>query len=133
MAELNNAEEAFIDLFIKKDKQERYRFKLAGKKHRKEMLDSLNHHLDFREDRALKLKACERNHDWILNSLKNVGTANACNLIADGCELDGERLDLEEGVNILLTNPWGTILICDQPRCAFYKEEDPGDMYLFQK
>jgi hypothetical protein len=55
-----------------------------------------------------------------------------CYLIADGNHLDGSELRLEVGVEELIGNHWGAILICPPKPIALYKPEDIGEWLLLE-
>jgi hypothetical protein len=47
MADISRWEQQFVSMFVIESKRERYLTKLKGRKHRKQILDLLNHSLDY--------------------------------------------------------------------------------------
>jgi hypothetical protein len=58
--------------------------------------------------------------------VKSCGAANA-HVMALQHHLDGCDVSLEEGIDVILTSPWGVALICPPKPVVLYKAEDPAD------
>ncbi|MBI3828808.1 MAG: hypothetical protein HY291_04785 [Planctomycetes bacterium] len=137
MAEVAYWEKLFVEAYIVKSKRERYLAFLKGRKHRKKILERLNHSLDYDESKACLLDAPYRAVDSLISLLRRHYVADTCYLVADGNRFDGRELRLELAVPELLQNSWGALIICPLQGkqllgtpIAVYKEEDPGDVIL---
>ena len=132
MANVSHWESRMIAEFVRKDKRERYLALLKGGKRRQKVLERLNHRLDYDLDLATELTAAERTHGGLLHLLQGLHVAPTCHLMADGSDLDGKELRIERGVEALLDNHWGGLLICPPKPITIYKEEGAGDMLLLR-
>jgi len=56
MSDVREWEKRFVDLYIQKDKRDRYRTFLNSRKRRKKFLDCLNHAFDYRASKAKQLE-----------------------------------------------------------------------------
>ncbi len=132
MAEVAWWEKRFVDEYILPEKRDRYLIKLKGPKHRAEILDRLNHVLDYRPERATRLSAHQRTRTALLELLCHHRVANTRYVMADASSVDGRELRLELAVDELLGHSWGFMLICPPVPIAVYKQEDIGEMFLLQ-
>ena len=132
MAEVSYWEKAFVERFIIKEKRDRYLMFLKGGKHRKKVLERLNHNLDFERSKAEDIsKKCKSTKD-ILTFLKLRYVDDTCYVMAFQNDLDGSDVRLALGVQELFESPWGIILICPPKPIAIYKEEEIGCLYLLK-
>ena len=131
MPDITHWESHFIDAYIVKRKRDRYHSFLTGAKHRKKLLDRLNHALDYDPSHATRLDPSLRGADALIVFLqqRNVDS-NICCLMADGNANDATAMTLAQAVGELLDNHWGAVIICPPKPIAVYKEEDIGDLIL---
>ena len=122
-------EEQFVNSYIQKSKRTRYLTFLKGKK-RQQILDRLNHTLDFVEAKATELDGRYRSSAALYKLLRGYHVSDTCYLVADGNDLDGNELAVESGVEELLDNHFGAVLICPPNPIAVYKEEVQGRLMI---
>ena len=122
-------EERFVRAYIAKTRQNRYLTFLKGKK-RQHILNRLNHSLDLDDRKAEVLDKRHRSASALTGLLRDQRVADTCFLIADGSEYDGCELPLDQGVDALLNNFFGAVLICPPKPIALYKTEDLGTFMI---
>ncbi|NOY29253.1 MAG: hypothetical protein GXP28_03470 [Planctomycetes bacterium] len=131
MAETAHLERSFVHAYIVKSKRERYLSFLNSPKHRKKILDLLNHSLDYDTSCAQKLDGSLKHADALIAMLTERGAdPKMCYLMADGNALDGTTMRLDRAVPELLDNYWGALIICPPKPIAVYKPEDIADIVL---
>ena len=130
MANIAFWEKRFVEEYIVPEKRDRYLMKLKGPKHRRDILDRLNHVLDFRPETATALSQHQRTSDALFKLLRSHHVTNTCYIMADSTPLDGREMRLELAFEELLGHPFGFVLICPPVPIALYKEEDIGQMFL---
>ncbi len=123
MAEISSIEKALIQKFADKRRVDRYKALLKGPKHRKKFLDLLNHNFEYNHERIVELEKTISTSDQLLTFLKNKYVNTTCFLVADQNSKDGRELRLESGVEELIENYWGAILICPPKPIVIYKSE----------
>jgi hypothetical protein len=116
-----------------KSKRDRYLQFLKGPKHRSKVLERLNHAFDYDPACATILSTAERSQEGLLGLLRRHYVADTCYLMADGNNHDGHSVRLEVGVEKLVGNHWGAILICPPKPIAVYKAEDVGEWVLLEQ
>ncbi len=132
--ETDNQEAAFVKAFIVKDKQERYLHLLASPKRRREILDRLNHNLDFDPKYAVLVPYEFRATAKTAQLLRTRGAGATCRVIAD--TLDADRLDLplQEALARIIAHDFGSVLCCLPGQIAFYKPEAVEQAwYIFER
>jgi hypothetical protein len=122
--ELNEHEEKFIQSFLLKEKQERYRFLLSSPKpnRRREALSRLNHCSDLVPKYVTWLPS---NTD-VVNLLKQAGSLKHVYLLSCSRSLDGKTMPLPEAIEAVSRMPengWGTIVSCIAGQLAYYYDE----------
>ncbi|MEM7146915.1 MAG: hypothetical protein AAF591_17425 [Verrucomicrobiota bacterium] len=125
-------ERKFVERYVEQSKVDRYLMKLKGRKHRREILDRLNHSLDYRSELATSIPSSERSPQRLLNLLRAERIDDTCHVLADGNENDGRELRIERAVEEIFGNAFGMVLICPPIPIALYKEEDIGDMLILK-
>jgi hypothetical protein len=130
---MNPNEEAFVNAFIVREKRSRYLQFLASSKRRREILDRLNHTLDYDPALATRLPSEHQSADAVERLLKQKGAGATCHLIADSHNVDGQDLPLKEALTQAVTHDFGLIVCCVPGRLAFYKAEDIGHWYIFER
>lgn len=134
MADISHWEKQFVSAFVIESKRERYLTKLKGGKHRKEILNRLNHSLDYDPACATVLDNSLKYPSALLSFLLGHGVDPLdCHFMADGNPLDGNAMRLDRAVSELLDNHWGAIIICPPRPIAVYKQEDIGNLILLSK
>ena len=129
MAEIDPWEKRFVEAYVERPVQERYLSMLKGRKHRRKLLDRLNHNPGFDFSKARDLGNIDAARlAALLDSLRVEPTGL---LMTDESELDGRELRVELAVQELVRTHWGAVLICPPKPIAIYREESPGPFYLF--
>ncbi len=129
MAEIDPWEKRFVESYVEKSVQDRYLAMLKGQKHRRKLLDRLNHNPGFDVSKACQLESSDG--EALLGLLRSLRVEATGYLMADGSELDGQWLRVELAVGELLRTVWGAVLICPPKPVAIYREEAPGAFFLF--
>lgn len=129
---MNEQEREFVDAFIEPRRRERYLLHLASAKNRRKALDRLNHQLDLRAGVASELPA-SLTPAMLTAELRRRGAPDACHVIADASDQDGQELALKDGAEFALGHPFGVVLCCIAGKLACYKPESPGPVYLLQR
>lgn len=126
-------EVAFVNAFVVRDKRERYRGFLAGKR-RSKVLDSLYHWDDYYSGRVVAIPpACQTRAD-ILSKLSELGAPALCYAISNDRDLDARKMSLEEALRDVVGNgEHGTILSCIPGRLAYYEGQDPENRFILHR
>lgn len=93
--QMNQDEEAFVNAFIIRKKRSRYLQLLSNPKHRHEILDRLNHALDFAPTFATLLPPEQRSVEQVEKLLRQKAAEATCHIIADTGDIDGQDLPLQ--------------------------------------
>lgn len=116
-------EAALIRSFVIADKQQRYESKLSSAKHRKAMLDRLNH--QFLAD--LDSRFIVRGKDlW-------PASQGDCYVLADGSELDQRLLSLAEARGALRDASFGMVVSFIPGKLACYQGEAPAELVWLRR
>jgi len=108
MADVSHWEDAFVRAYIVAEKRDRYLTFLKGPKHRRKILERLNHSLDYNDRHATVLDATYSFPNTLTEYLMGRGVDHtACCLMADGNPADGTSMRLNRAVLELLDNYWG--------------------------
>ena len=129
MAEVNYWERRFVEMYVEASARGRYLTLLKGRKHRKKLLDWLNHGPRFDFSKARDLGPVDA--DGLMSLLGSHYVHPTAYLMADGSELDCRELRVELAIQELMRTCWGAVLICPPKPIAIYREESPGAFYLF--
>ena len=129
MADVDFWERRFVEAYVERSTRDRYLGMLKGPKHRRKLLDRLNHNPGFDFSKARDLGSVDA--DGLVALLGRLRVERTGFLMADGSELDGRELRVELAVQELMRTPWGAVLICPPKPVAVYREESPGTFYLF--
>lgn len=133
MADVSYWENAFVRSYIVEEKRDRYLAFLKGRKHRRKVLERLNHSLDYDDRLAQSLDNCYSFPDALIEFLLGRGVDHTnCYFMADGNPADGRAMRLDRAVPELLGNHWGGLIICPPKPIAVYKREDIGDLILLE-
>lgn len=130
MADVAFWERMLVELYIVPASRDRYLSFLKGRKHRKKLLDRLNHNLDIDQAVSVQIPASDRNAAALTDVLRRNHVSSTCFLMADGSAADGRELRVELAIDEFLNNHWGAVLICPPKPIVLYKEKDIGRLYL---
>lgn len=132
MAEIDYWEKKFVETYIIPAKVDRYLLKLKNPKHRQDILERLNHTLDFRPELAEVVGQQFQSPFGFLALLESQGVQSNCRVIADTSNLDGTYLGLKDAIFDLFCHGFGYVIICPPLPIALYAEESIGKTYLFR-
>lgn len=119
--------------FVLPEKRARYVEFLANPKHRQKILERLNHHLDYDETLARELSATEHWPEPLERLLRSKGADDTCHVIADGLDLDGQKVPLTKAIDAIFSHEFGAIACCVPGRLAYYKPEPPSHGLILEK
>ncbi len=96
-------------------------------------MELLNHNFEFNKKNIINIDCNLENEEALLAKLLKCGVNNTCYLIADQNEKDSHELKLSHGIEELINNHWGAIIVCPPKPIVVYKPEAPGKIVLLQK
>ena len=116
--------------FVIPEKQERYAQHLRSRKHRKKLLDRLNHNADFNPKFLLRLANDDQDELAIFALLQRRGAPDECYVISTNENIDGHRMPLVQALSKTVAMGYGTVISCIPGKLGYYEGEDPGERYL---
>jgi hypothetical protein len=122
----------FVGAFIARDRKERWRTLLNSPNGRKRFVRTFAHGYDFDPRWATNLGSTTT-VESILELLRSKGAGKTCLALSEDSSLDGAVLPLDEAVEAVLWRGFGTYLICDPERLAYFESEDVGGHYLLER
>jgi hypothetical protein len=128
-----NQEEAFIKAFIIPHKRSRYLTLLSSRKRRRDILDRLNHNLDFDSKYSIRIPPEHYRSDVISKLLKQRGAPSICHIISSWHEWDGQDIPLDDALELVVGFGIGTVLCCVPGHLAYYEAEDAGERFILSK
>ena len=128
-------ENAFIEAFIVPERRERYKQMLANPKRRRDILDRLNHNLDYLPSLAQQITGSQHNTEGVARLLNERGVRDSDNvyLLSTLCELDGVTLPMRQAIEEVIQAGFGSVVCCAAGRLAYYRPEEPANGYLLEK
>jgi hypothetical protein len=129
---IDDSLDRFIDAFILRERKERWRILLGSPKGRKRLVRTFAHGYDFDPRWATKLGPIAT-VDSILALLKSKGAGTTCFVLSEDSSIDGAIFLLDEAIQAVLHAGFGTYLICDPGRLAYFESEDVGGNYLLER
>src|SRR5688572_4218259 len=120
-----NHEESFVTAFIVPDKRSRYLELLKNRKRRREILERLNHHLDYDASLATQVSGADASLGNLEQLLRSKGAGDMCHVVGDQLELDGQEIALAEGLEAVGSHDFGAAVLCVPGKLAYYKPEAP--------
>ena len=129
---INEHEIGFVSSFIIRERMERYLSLLGNPKRRGKVLNRLNHSQDVDLSLARHVPpGCTGESLKML--LEQMGAGEACYVIADASEMDGQTLPLREALWRASVHGFGVLLSCVPGRLCFYKPESPTCGFILEK
>ncbi len=122
-------EEALVDAFVIPSKRARYKAFLASPKRRRKILHGLNHLSDLDDRFATDLPSSTD----IVELLRSRGAPEACHVISDVAGLDGREMTLQDAIDQIEANMWGTLVGCLPGRLAYYYGEAGEQRLLLER
>ena len=125
-------EDAFKS-FVIREKQGRYAHGLRSPKHRKKLLDRLNHNHDFDPSFLLRLAKEMQSASAVYALLKSAGAPDECYVFSANPSIDGMRMPLAEALSKTFAMGLGTVISCIPGKLAYFEGEDPGECYVLRR
>jgi hypothetical protein len=122
-----NHEQAFVSVFVVREKRARYAEFLPKPKRRVTITNRFCHFFDFIPNLA---KQIPRDSD-LAGQLRKRGAGDIAHVIGGRHGLDGRDMPLEEAINEAMIDPSGVLISCIPGRLALYMQEfPPGDTFI---
>lgn len=125
-------EQAFVERFVRKDRQPRYLALLASEKKRRKFIAQLAHFRDFDDRRVSLIPSYQQSATQILELLVQAGAADICYVFSEIGNLDQREMTLREALDATVASCMGTIISCLPEKLAYYEGERPGRRYLLR-
>lgn len=119
-----DAEIAFIDAFVLKQRRERLRFLVLNPRRRKQFVHELAHFkwLDQRYVRTLAPSA--QNPEAIAKFLRQKGAPDVCPIVSEDSRLDRKTLPLLAALEEVVGYGMGTFISCIPGKVVYFEDED---------
>jgi hypothetical protein len=127
--EMTENEEAIIQAFIIREKRKRYLDLFGSKKRRADATDCLNHFWDL-DPRYSKVAPSTVN---IVGLLQAKGAPDTCCVISAIHKIDGRTMPLQEAIDIIEYEGWGTLVGCVPGHLAYYYGEQGEQRLILEK
>jgi hypothetical protein len=130
---MNSHEQAFVQFFVQRTRQERALLALANPKKRRKFVHEFAHHGTYilTPECLRSIKPSEQNPDSIFSILRSLGAPDDCNVISEG-SLDGEEVELLAALNEIIGRGMGTVISCLPGRLGYF-EGEWKERYILQK
>ena len=125
-------EQAFVERFVRKDRQPRYLALLANEKKRRKFIAQLAHFRDFDDRRVSLIPPHQQSASQILPMLVKAGATDICYVFSEVANLDQREMTLGEALDATVDSCMGTVISCVPGRLAYYEGERPGRRYLLR-
>jgi hypothetical protein len=126
---MHTDEEATVKAFITPSRRKRWLEALASAKRRTSFLDRLNHCPDIDERYATLLPSDAQ----IAAVLRSHGAPEACHVISDLAEIDGQVMQLNDVIHQIELAQWGTLISCIPGQLAYYYDESGARRMLLKR
>jgi len=127
-------EQATVDSFIRRERQEQYRLRLRSNKTRQKFMNSHFHHMrDLDERFATRIEPRDQTPERIYELLQNQGAPERCYVISAMSDRDGEEADLRPALEEIVGVESGTFLSCIPGKLAYFEGEEPGERYILRR
>lgn len=108
-----------INVFFEKSRAARFAEVAEKEKQRAKWTDKLNHSPGLKPEFAIWLPS----NAPILEQLKQKGAPEACSIISSSSRLDGKSMRLEEAIEAVKVDGWGSVIICITGKLGYYYGE----------
>jgi hypothetical protein len=124
--------ELFILSFVAQVRRERWRTLIGSKNGRKRLVATFAHGFDFDPRWATNLGRTATTES-IVELLQKKGAGATCYVLSQDSEIDGATLPLGEAVETVLHAGFGTYLIFNPERLAFFESEEIGNHFILER
>ena len=128
-----NPEELFVRAFIVPEKRSRYLESLKNPQRRRDILARLNHHVDYDTSLATEVFGADAYVENLERLLRSKGAPDVCHVMGDQLKLDGQEVELAEGLEAVLAHDFGGVVLCVPGRLAYFKPESPAKVVILEK
>jgi hypothetical protein len=125
----SQTEQALINKFVAKDKQERYLGFISKDKTRKKFTDELYHFKDFNWKLFREIPGNENGRDLILAKLNKIKNIETCQVISANFDIDGKQFPIHEAIQNIVGKE-ATILIFGNADVVYYEAEPLEGRYI---
>jgi hypothetical protein len=130
---MNDHEEKFVEVFVRKAKRDRSREQLASSKHRRKFTASFGHSADLTTEPAQQIDPKLQSPAGIHSILTRKGAPCDCYLISEDAELDRKLMDLQTALEEIIGYGNGTFVSCIPGKLGYFESAEPGVRYIFEK
>lgn len=123
---MSEAEAETIRAFVAQPIRRRMLALLESPKRRRDLVALLDHFDAFDEQWTLGLSSGDQTPEAIAAELTSLGAGADCWAMSSDPDLDGQRMGLSSALRSVVGSGFGTLLICQPGRLAFYEGEEPG-------
>jgi hypothetical protein len=127
---VNLHEELFVKSFIVPAKRERYLSFLSNDKHRRKLLDNLDHLYDLNKTKVIDILPDQQTAQSICRLMREKGGGENCYVISTNWELDGKELSLREALEGIVGSGFGSYVSCIAGKLGYYEGEKAGERYI---
>ena len=131
---MNPHEQAFVESFMQRDRQERILLCLSNRKKRGKFVSELAHHgTYFLAPECLRsIKPSQQHPDSIFVILRGLGAPDTCHLISESTNFDGKEMELLAALKQIVGYGMGTVISCLPGRLGYFEGES-RERYILQK
>lgn len=122
-------EQALINKFVIKDRQERYLTFLAKDESRNKFIDELYHFNDFNWKLFREIQGSENEVQTIAFKVQSNKNISTCYVISTDQEYDRKHMSVDEAIENVIGIE-GTILIFGDADIIYYEGEPPKSRYI---
>ena len=130
---MNVHEKMFVDSFVIKTKQDRFRENMISPKHRQKFVSSLDHSSDLRIDLATQISSNKQTPAAIFLVLRSKGAPDKCHVISSNSDIDGREMDLMSVLEDIVGYGDGTFLSCVPGKLGYFESGELGNRVIFEK
>jgi hypothetical protein len=132
-AAMNDHEKMFVDVFVIKPKQDRFREGLQSAKTRKKIVNSLNHSSDINFELATTIPPSSQTPTGIYALLKSKGAPLNCHIVSSNPDLDRSEMDLMLALEEVVGHGDGTFLSCIPGKLGYFESGEMCGRVIFEK
>ena len=126
---MNPTEQAMINKFVIKDKQERFLGFIAKDKSRRKFIDELYHFKYFNWNLFREIPGSENERDAIFAKVNGKKSIKSCRVVSANSEFDGKTLSVDEAIKNAVGEE-ATILIFGNAEVVYYEAEPFDGRYI---
>lgn len=131
---MNLHEQAFVESFVQRNRQERSLLALGNSKKRHEFVREFAYHGTYilAPECLRSIKPSQANPDSICAILRSLGAPDACYLLSEDSNLDGAEMPLLAALKQVVGGGVGTVISCLPGRLGYF-EGEVRERFILQK